>query len=504
MSNLAVPQVLLIILDGWGYREDSTYNAIAAANPVFYNSLWNTYPHTLLPASGTQVGLPDKNIGTSEIGHTIIGCGTIIDTDMVRISKAFETGEVKNNPAFHTLIEHLKKYEGTLHLLGLVSPGGVHSHQDHLHQLLLIAKQEEIKKVVIHIFTDGRDTPPQSAKEYVSHVEEQIKLIGLGEIVSISGRYYAMDRDNNLDRIKKTEKILFEGGNPPYPKTIQEAIDLSYKAGITDEFILPTNISPDGKTPTVIKSHDGVLFFNFRPDRARELSKQIAKRAPDANLCFVTMTQYDPKIGSVVFFPPPEIKTTLSQALSDAGRTQVHIAETEKYAHVTYFLNGGIEKEHPHEKFVLIESRKDIPTHDLAPEMKAKEIAERTLQAIDEGVDFIAINLANADMVGHTGKWEPTIKAIHTIDLQLERIITPLLKRGGIAVITADHGNAELMFDETTHQPVTSHTLNPVPLIITKEGISLRENGTLADIAPTILKLFNVEKPFGMTGESLF
>jgi 2,3-bisphosphoglycerate-independent phosphoglycerate mutase len=490
--------ITLIILDGWGYSEDTKYNAISQANPEYFNYLWQTYPHTLFAASGESVGLPEGIIGTSEIGHTVIGAGKILYTDMVRVSNSIKTGEFNTNESFQKLFNHVKINNSTLHVQGLVSPGGVHSHQDHLFAFLRLAKESGITKLVVHVFTDGRDTPPQSAKEYVKRLEDLLEELGVGRIVSVSGRYYAMDRDNNWDRIQKAEDAIFHGkGNVSH--TAAEAIESSYQTGIHDEFIIPTIIAD----PVHVSQNDGIFFFNFRPDRAREISERIVGKKKELNLFFVTLTQYDKSIDSEVAFPPIQITATLAGEIAKAGLSQVHIAETEKYAHVTYFLNGGQEKPHEKEEFILIDSRKDISTHDLAPEMKAKEIADKAIESIENGTEFVALNLANADMVGHTGKWDATLKAVKFEDEQIKRIVEATLQKGGVAFITADHGNAEVMFNEKINQPSTSHSLNPVPGIITIKGISVHNNGTLADIAPTILELLEIPKPTEMTGSSL-
>lgn len=496
-------QIALIILDGWGYSEDTKYNAIAKASPEYFNHLWTTYPHALLPASGEAVGLPVANIGTSEIGHSIIGAGKILYSDMMRINKAVVDNSLTTNPALIELIEHVKHHDSTLHVLGLISPGGVHSHIDHLFGLIKAVKSAGIKKVAIHAFTDGRDTPPRSGTEFMTTLETFLNAEGIGKIASISGRYYGMDRDTNWDRIEKVDQAIFKGiGHEYNAKKASEIVSQWYAKDIGDEFIEPCVLLNQENKPTVISENDGVLFFNFRPDRARELSQKILEKQQTLNLCFGTMTEYDKSIPSLVLFPQEKVYATLSEEVSKAGLSQIHIAETEKYAHVTYFLNGWNEYPHDNEKFVMVDSRKDIPTHDLAPEMRAQEIANKAIDAIDDGTNLIVINFANADMVGHTGKIEPTIEAIRFLDTQLKRVVEDILEEGGVAIITADHGNAERMFDEKSGQPSTSHSLNPVPAIITISGAQMNE-GTLADIAPTILSLFGLPVPEAMTGKSL-
>jgi len=497
-------QVALIILDGWGYTKETKHNAIYEADPQYFNSLWNDYPHTLFQASGESVGLPEGIIGTSEIGHTIIGSGQIIDTDIVSIFKSIKNNELKDRPVILELLKHVKDNNSTLHLMGLLSPGGVHSHQEHLFALIKIAKESGISNIVVHVFTDGRDKPPQSAVEYVKELEGVLHSEGVGKVGTISGRYYAMDRDNNWDRIERTEQAIFEGKGTQYTDVPASSIvEEEYKKSTNDEFISPCVLLDNSGQASTISQNDGVLFYNFRPDRARQLSEAISKKANEMNLYFATMTEYAPGITPHIVFPVKVISTTLSEEVAKAGMSQVHIAETEKYAHVTYFLNGGSETKHNSEEFVLVESRKDVPTHDLAPEMKAKEITDKALEYIKRGTQFLAINFANADMVGHTGKMEPTIVAIKTIDEQLKRLVPAILENGGAVFITADHGNAEVMFDESTNQPQTAHTLNPVPGILTIENIKIRQEGTLADVAPTILALFGHQKPKDMTGNSL-
>lgn len=500
--NPPTTQVVLIILDGWGYRENPMGNAIAIANPTYMNSLWSTYPHTLIPASGEAVGLPEGNIGTSEIGHTILGSGTVLPTDMVRINTAISSNTLKDNEVLNQVFDHVIKNNSTLHLLGLVSPGGVHSHQEHLFALIRLAAAVGIRHIVIQSITDGRDTLPKSASQYLLQLEQVLDEVKIGHIVSIMGRYYAMDRDNNWDRIERAVNVLFRDGKDVEGKA-SAIVDELYRKDQTDEFIEPFCIPGTDGRKHHITENDAVLFFNFRPDRARELSTKIMMEAKAKNLCFATMTEYDPKIESLVLFPPLKVEATLSDELSRAGLTQLHVAETEKYAHVTYFFNGGNETPHTGEEFSLIDSRKDVATHDQAPEMRAQEIADKAIAGIDTGVNFTVINFANADMVGHTGKLDPTVHAVTFLDEQLKRVTEAAKARGATVIITADHGNAEEKIAQKTHEPITAHSLNPVPCIITKEGVTLADNPSLADIAPTILSLFNLPKPDTMTGKSL-
>lgn len=496
--------VILIVLDGWGYREGKEHNAIAEANTPFFDSLWQNYPHTLLNASEEHVGLPGGTIGNSEIGHMTMGAGKVIDTDLVKISKAFSQNNVAENPAFSGLFNHVKKYNSTLHILGLVSAGGVHSHQEHLHNFLKTAKQAGLEKIVIHAFTDGRDVAPQSAAEYLKELEKVISDIGIGYIATATGRYFAMDRDQNWNRTKKTEDAIFKAlGNSYKNKKPSEVVQELYKDGIIDELLEPIIFLDDKGKDYKVADNDGIFFFNFRSDRPRQLSRRIMEHAKEQNLYFVTMTEYDPAIVSKVAFPQTKIETTLAAEISKAGLKQAHIAETEKYAHVTFFFNGGRQEPYENEEQILIESRRDVKTHDEAPEMRAKEIADAALARLDAGDNFILINFANADMVGHTANKPAIIIAVETVDRELKRVIEKILSLGGTALITADHGNAELNIHPDTGEKHTAHTLNLVPFIATKNDIALASLGTLADIGPTILELLEIKKPAPMTGESL-
>lgn len=494
----------LIVLDGWGYREETANNALASAEIPFYRSLLSRYPHALLDASEESVGLPEGQVGNSEVGHMTIGAGKILDTDLVRITKSIRDNSFAGNPVFQTLFDHVRKHDSTLHIQGLVSPGGVHSHQEHLYALLHAAKDAGITSVVIHAFTDGRDTPPQSAAQYIRELENVLEKAGIGKIATISGRFYAMDRDSNWDRVEKAEKALFEcvGRLCAVDMTPSEMLEKLYQEGVTDEHIEPIVFLDSAGNGYPIKKNDAVAFFNFRADRARMLSKKIHDRKEADNLCFATFTEYDSTLSCLVAFPPSKIETTLAAEISCAGLTQAHIAETEKYAHATYFLNGGREETHEREEFVLVESRKDIKTHDEAPKMRAKEIADAAILHIEKGTQFLFINFANADMVGHTANVPATIEAVEEIDLQLSRVLAALEARGGIALITADHGNAEMNVDPKTGAKHTAHTENVVPVILTKTGLKI-SNGTLADVAPTVLSLLDLPIPTSMTGKNL-
>ncbi len=499
-------QTVLIVLDGWGYREDTLHNAIASAHTPVFKKLWSQYPHTLLEASGLAVGLPDGQMGNSEIGHTTIGAGKAIDTDLVRIKKAIDSGTFGKNPAFVALFENVKKYDSTLHVVGLLGDGGVHAHSEHLFAFIRSAKDYGIERVALHIFTDGRDTPPQSAGQYLEELEQVLQNIGIGFIATISGRFYAMDRDNNWDRLEKVEQALFEcKGHVCHLKenTPSEKINKLYTEGKQDEHLEPhVFLNKEGKG-SYIADNDSVFFFNFRADRARMLSRKFMEKRESKNICFTTMTSYGTEFPCLIAFPQVSIETTIAKEVSDANLTQAHIAETEKFPHATYFLNGGVENPYKGEEHVLLPSRKDVDTHDLAPRMRAEAIADEAIKRIQSGVDFIFINFANPDMVGHTANVPAIIEAVEEVDKQLGRVLDVLHKKSGVAFVTADHGNAETNIDLITGDKHTAHTLNQVPAIVTKGGISLKQWGTLADIAPTVLSLLDIRVPDSMTGKSL-
>ncbi|MFA5926995.1 MAG: 2,3-bisphosphoglycerate-independent phosphoglycerate mutase [Patescibacteria group bacterium] len=496
-------QVVLIVLDGWGHREEQDHNAIAKAKTPFFDYLWENFPHSLLEASGEHVGLPVGQMGNSEIGHLTIGAGKIIATDLVRISQAVKNRELSNNPAFLELFDHVRKHNSTLHIKGLVGPGGIHSHSEHLYGFLHAAKEAGITKIAIHAFTDGRDTPPQSATHYLKELEDLIEHLGIGFIATVSGRFYAMDRDHNWDRLAKAEEAIFDGkGKTVRGKKPSQVLKDLYQEGILDEHLEPVIFLDENGQDYQVQKNDGIFFFNFRADRARMLSQRIFERKADLNLCYVSLTEYDPTHNSLVAFPPTSIETTLAKEIDRAGLNQVHIAETEKFAHATYFLNGGQEKPHRNEEHILIESRKDIKTHDQAPDMRAEEIADSIIEFISKDTDFIFANFANPDMIGHTANREAIIQAIECVDRQLERIVEKALQHRTTMIITADHGNAEVNFDSETSEKHTAHTTNPVPFMVTDPNYALR-NGNLADIAPTILEIFNLAKPKQMSGKSL-
>ncbi|MBC2578247.1 2,3-bisphosphoglycerate-independent phosphoglycerate mutase [Peptostreptococcus russellii] len=502
--------VVLTIMDGFGYTPDVEGNAIALAGTPNLDALCKEYPHTLINASGLDVGLPDGQMGNSEVGHTNIGAGRVVYQDLTRITKAIEDGDFFTNKELVAAMENAK--DKSLHILGLLSDGGVHSHINHLIALLDMAKKNGLKNVYVHAFTDGRDTDPQSAKSYVEKVQAHMDEIGTGKFASVSGRYYAMDRDKRWERVEKAYDAIVEAKGNTAESAIK-CIEDSYAAGINDEFIVPTVILEDGKPVGKVNENDSVIFFNFRPDRAREITRAITDRKFDGfkrtlvATKFVCMTTYDATMEDVsVAFGPEDIVNTLGEYLSKNGKEQLRAAETEKYAHVTFFFNGGKEEAYKGEDRILVPSPK-VATYDLQPEMSAYELLDKVLAAIDEDkYDFIAVNFANPDMVGHTGVMEATEKAIKTVDECVGKLFKKLLSIGGSGIITADHGNAELMIDKLTKRPITSHSTNPVPFIVVGDefkNAELLSDGRLSDIAPTVLSMMNMEKPKEMTGHSL-
>ncbi|NTV22253.1 MAG: 2,3-bisphosphoglycerate-independent phosphoglycerate mutase [Candidatus Yonathbacteria bacterium] len=497
-------QVALIILDGWGYNEHTGNKSMQVVRTPTIDRLWSTCPHLLLDTSGLAVGLPPGTMGNSEVGHLTIGAGTQIDTDLVRINKSITDDTYTTRDVFQELCAHVKKTGGTLHVAGLLSDAGVHTVDEHLFAFLRGAARVGISDIAVHVFTDGRDTPPDSGIMYVRRLQDVLLEIGVGHIASLSGRYYAMDRDKNWDRLAVYTDILFEGNGLSYEGDAETLLTERYAKGETDEFIVPTKISSPHHAFSPLKAGDGFFFFNYRADRARMLTSKLLERVSTNNIYVTTMTAYEDSFTNAhVIFPPVSPATTLGAEIAHTGLSQVHVAETEKYAHATYFLNGGREEAYTNEEDILIPSRKDVPTYDMAPEMGANAIADKAIEKILEGKDFIFINFANADMVGHTSVLPAIITALETVDAALGRVLDALAERGGIAVVTADHGNAEANFDDTTGQPHTSHTLNPVQCMCTKDGTITKERGTLADIAPTVLSLLNIPIPETMTGDVL-
>ncbi|MEW9094370.1 MAG: 2,3-bisphosphoglycerate-independent phosphoglycerate mutase [Clostridiaceae bacterium] len=505
-----VKPVMLMILDGFGITDKVDGNAILAANKPNYENIWNEYPHTYLKASGLSVGLPEGQMGNSEVGHLNIGAGRIIYQELTRITKDIDEGSFYDNAVINEVMDKSLKNNSSLHLMGLLSDGGVHSHIDHLKALLKLAKKKGLSRVYIHGFLDGRDVPPSSAQNYISEIEGFMRELGLGEVATIAGRYYAMDRDKRWERTNLAYNALVLGQGEEANSAI-EAVDKSYKDNKTDEFVLPTVVMRDGRPTATIKNGDSIIFFNFRPDRARQLTRALNDKVFDGfkretlSLNFVTMTQYDKTIENVsIAYKPESYENTLGEYISKLGLKQLRIAETEKYAHVTFFFNGGVEKPNDGEDRALIPSPK-VATYDLKPEMSAYEVTEEVLKRIDSNqYSLIILNFANPDMVGHTGVFEAAKAAIETVDICMGKIVNKILEKDGTVFLTADHGNSEQMIDYSTGQPMTAHTTNEVPYIyISNHSKELREGGILADIAPTILNEMGVEVPKEMTGKNL-
>lgn len=505
--------LVLAILDGWGLREDKTGNAIELADLPNYRRMMELYPHTVLECSGEDVGLPSGQMGNSEVGHLNIGAGRVVYQELTRITKAIKEGSFFVNLELVTAMGKAKKEGIALHLMGLVSDGGVHSHLDHLYALLILAKTLGVPQVYIHAFLDGRDVAPTSGLSYIRILEDKCKELGIGQIGTVMGRYYAMDRDQRWERVALAYRAMVQGEGEK-ATLAQMAVEKSYSEGVTDEFILPTvMIDEQGEPLAPIKEEDVLICFNFRADRARQLTRAFVDenfndfKRPGGFLKtnYVCLTQYDVTISAPVAFPPQSLKNTLGEVLSQAGLEQLRIAETEKYAHVTFFFNGGVEAPNPGEDRILIPSS-SVATYNLKPEMSAHEITESLLAELDtDEYQVVIVNYANADMVGHTGILDATIKAVETVDYSLGRLSKMVLDKGGILIVTADHGNAEQMIDPETDGYHTAHTPSPVPLILVSDehrGEILTE-GSLRDIAPTMLELLNIQIPAEMTGKSL-
>ncbi|MDD4171850.1 MAG: 2,3-bisphosphoglycerate-independent phosphoglycerate mutase [Syntrophomonas sp.] len=504
--------LVLMILDGWGCRQACPDNAITRANPSHFYVLRNKYPHTLLECSGNEVGLPRGQMGNSEVGHLNIGAGRIVYQEITRISKAIEDGSFFNNQEFLRAIDFARQHHGRVHLMGLLSDGGVHSELNHLYALLKLCKDSQAEQVFVHGFLDGRDVAPKSAMDYINALQVQMKEIGIGEIATLGGRFYGMDRDNRWERIEKAYNAIVMGEGPK-SASAQAAITASYEARVTDEFMEPVVIvDASGEPITKVEDGDSVIFFNFRADRARQISHALLdKEMTNFNrrglpaVHFISMTQYDIDLPAPAAFMPQNLNNTLGEVLSAQGLNQLRIAETEKYAHLTFFFNGGVEEADPGEERILIPSPK-VATYNLQPEMSARQITERTLAEIRRDYyDVIIMNYANADMVGHTGVLEAAIESVKVLDECLAQVVDLILEKEGAVMITADHGNAEMMACENGG-PFTAHTTNKVPFILVSEqhkGQQLREDGSLRDIAPTMLSWLGIDVPVEMTGTSL-
>ncbi len=507
--------LVLIIMDGWGCAPAGPGNAVSLANTPVMDSLVAKYPHTLLEASGTRVGLPAGQMGNSEVGHLNIGAGRVVYQDLVRISMAIQDGSFFKNPAFLKAIEHVRSRGSKLHLLGLLGPGGVHSHVDHLYALLSLAAQHQLPRVEVHCIMDGRDTLPTSGLGFIRELEGRIKQLGSGRIATVSGRYYTMDRDRRWDRVEKAYRMMVYGEGESGPSA-EEIVQASYDKGVTDEFILPSVVreTPEKGQESLISQGDALIFYNFRTDRTREITRSLVlddmpyfNRGPKIeDLLVVTMTDYEEGLPVTVAYPADNVEHTLAQTLSEQGLRQFHTAETEKYAHVTFFLNGGREVVFPGEDRMLVPSPK-VPTYDLQPEMSAPGVCEVVSNIVKQGDhQFVVVNFANGDMVGHTGVIPAAVKAIETVDGCVGQIVREVLAKDGVVLVTADHGNAEEEIDPDAGGPFTAHTTNPVPFLIVGnhiQGMKLRSGGALCDIAPTILQLMGIPQPKEMTGRSL-
>lgn len=507
---MAKKPVMLMILDGFGLTDKTEGNAVAAAYKPNFDKCFNNYPHTHLGASGLSVGLPDGQMGNSEVGHLNIGAGRVVYQSLTKITKAIQDGDFFENAALNKAVDNAFKNDSTLHLMGLLSPGGVHSHTEHLKGLLDLAKKKGVKKVFIHAFLDGRDVPPASAKEYIEEIENYMNEIGVGKIATISGRYYAMDRDKRWERVQLAYNAMVLGKGEAADSAV-EALDRSYHDNKTDEFVLPTVIMEGGKPLAQIKNNDSVIFFNFRPDRAREITRAINDKEFDGferetlNLQYVTMTEYDSTLEGVdVAFGPEVLTNTFGEYISNKGLNQLRIAETEKYAHVTFFFNGGVEEPNKNEDRALIPSPK-VATYDLQPEMSAYLVTDELLNRLSEDkYDAVILNFANPDMVGHTGVFDAAKRAVEAVDECLGKVVNKVLELDGTVFITADHGNSEQMIEYADGKPMTAHTTNPVPfLYVSNHSKEMREDGVLADIAPTMLAELGLEKPAEMTGKTL-
>ncbi|MBQ2705735.1 MAG: 2,3-bisphosphoglycerate-independent phosphoglycerate mutase [Agathobacter sp.] len=506
--------VVLMVLDGYGLNENPEGNAIAMAKTPVMDKLMTECPFVKGNASGLAVGLPDGQMGNSEVGHMNIGAGRIIYQDLTRITKEINDGTFFDNKALLAAMENCKKNNSDLHLWGLLSDGGVHSHNTHVYGILEMAKKNGLENVYVHCFLDGRDTPPASAKGFVADLEAKMAEIGVGKVASLSGRYYAMDRDNNWDRVEKAYNALVAGEGVVETDAV-EAMQKSYDNGVTDEFVLPTVITENGAPRAIVKENDSVIFFNFRPDRAREMTRAFCddafagfeRKTGFLPLTFVCFKDYDETIpNKIIAFEKESITNTFGEYLAKCGKKQLRLAETEKYAHVTFFFNGGIEEPNVDEARLLVNSPKEVATYDLKPEMSAPEVGVDLVEAIkSDKYDVIVINFANPDMVGHTGVIPAAVAAVERVDSLVGDAVEAVKEAGGVMFICADHGNAEKMVDYETGKPHTAHTTNPVPFILVngEENWSLREGGCLADIAPTLLEIMGLEQPTEMTGKSL-
>ena len=510
MSNTHRPAVL-VILDGWGYREDPEDNAIAQANTPVMDRLWHDHPHTLIRGSGAEVGLPAGQMGNSEVGHLNLGAGRVVYQEFTRVSRAIQTGSFFKNQTLTAPVDQAIANNKAVHILGLLSSGGVHSHEEQIHAMIKLAVDRGAKKVYLHAFLDGRDTAPKSAGDSISLMEQKFDEIGGGKFASIIGRYYSMDRDHRWPRIQSAYELIAEGKAENTARTALEGLEMSYGRGESDEFVAATTIVPEGEEAVHIEDGDVVIFMNYRSDRARQITRPFIEDDFDGferNVyhklgAFVTLTEYKSDFNVDVAFPPDRMSNSFGEYISKLGMRQLRIAETEKYAHVTFFFNGGKEEPFEGEDRILVNSP-NVATYDLQPEMNAPELTAKLIEAINSGrYDAIICNFANPDMVGHTGMMEATIKALEALDVCIGQVVEATQKVGGELLITADHGNAEMMRNPETGQAHTAHTINPVPLIYIGREAEIAESGALCDIAPTMLLMMGLEQPSEMSGLQL-
>lgn len=496
-------KTVLIICDGMGYRPEIEHNAVAQARTPNLDHYLEAYPHALLAASGEAIGLPAGQMGTSEANHLVIGSGRVIYQNLVKINRAVSDNSLIEAEAIREALDHVKNHQSVLHIKGIISDGGVHGHIDHLKALVQTAKRHGLRKVHLHLFTDGRDTAPQSAKGYIDDLEKFLAEVGVGRIVSLGGRYWGMDRDNNHERVEKHFAVMARDEGPRFGSAL-EALEHNYNQGIFDEFIEPAIIAAEEEELGCVGANDAVIFANFRSDRARQLAKRFADEKI-ANLKYVGMTNYGDDLDIRVAYDKEAITSTLSEVIADNGLKQLKVTETEKFTHLTFFFNAQKYEAEPGEERILIESDKSVTTHDQKPEMQAARIADEVTSAIEaDKFDFLAVNLTNCDMVGHSGSFPAALKAVEAVDRALGEIVGAAKQHGYCAIITADHGNAEQTHDEATNQPLTSHTLNPVPFILISDKYRAinRQQGDLSDIAPTVLKILDLPIPTEMTGQA--
>jgi len=510
MSDAKKP-VVLIIIDGFGYSETPKYNAITAANSPTWDKLWHDCPHTLINTSGLAVGLPEGQMGNSEVGHMTLGAGRVVYQSFTRINKAVADGSFFENPVYCAAIDKAVQNNKAVHILGLLSPGGVHSHEDHILAIIDMAAKRGANQIYLHAFLDGRDVAPRSAEPSLKRAAAALAKTGVGQIATVSGRFYAMDRDKRWERVQAAYDVMVSGNSEYTAPDAVAALQAAYERDENDEFVKPTAINSASGSPITINAGDSVIFMNFRPDRARQISAVFVDKNFDGFdrqqiplAAFVQTTEYSADLDAPIAFPPQSLANGFGEYIANLGLTQLRISETEKYAHVTFFFNGGEETVYPNEERILIPSPK-VETYDLKPEMSAVEVTDKLVDAIEsKRFDAIICNYANCDQVGHTGDFEAAVKAVEAVDQCLARVLDALRKVGGQALITADHGNVEEMFDESTNQPMTQHTTLPVPLVYVGErALSLTSGGSLADIAPTMLQLMGVNIPAEMTGKNL-